>query len=382
MSIFKDSDRPSYETRVYMKNQCLLRPKAEKEFAFAGLAAIFLPILIEKVIGIGATALKKAGDSETSKDSGRLPTYLYQLVKGPNSSDLKLNPDFGCVIVVRGTFDKHGQQPPDDQSETVQKLRAGRIPVRELAFVYEAQIDIADDNTALRYESRYLEVNGFIGREHKTESDDRRGLVLSLAISGVGDKEGEPVLSFAMVNFGEVHGGTVLEPDDLVCKQSSWLGGLAISAASLKSIQDMKPTKTINVMPITIDATIAETRDGNAALKFIGEVLDTAKADVAKKVSGEILDGDKREAEAATVLDKLLNDEEAAFKILLNAELEFAQLPASSNPPTAIELQTRAIKRFAIESAGRAWCVRFGALQQLGKAPDRPGHTCPVTLPN
>jgi hypothetical protein len=315
---------------------------------------------------------------------GRLPTYLYQLVKTGNSSELTLNPEFKSVIVVRGSFDKKtGENPPIDSSSSVAALRAGGILVRELAFVYEAQIEIAEDSTALRYESRYVEVNSFINAGgKKSKPKERRTVVLSLTISGVGQKEGEPVLSLAMINLGEVNGGAILEPEDLISRQSSWLGGLAISERSMKAIENMKPLgNSINVMPITIEATIAETETGNAALKFIGEVLDAAKTDVAKTGSSEILDRDKKEDAAATALEKLLKEEETAFAALLNAELEFAKLPPLSNPATEGEKKTLLVKKFAIESAGRAWCVKFGALQQLGKAPNRPGHTCPVVLP-
>ena len=373
-----------FETRVFIKTSCLIRPKAQPQF-LAGLAAIFLPILVEKLLGTAAAALKKAGDPQTLRDSGRLPTYLYRLTKNGNSNDLDLNPDFKSVIVVRGSFDrKTSEQPPIDQSASVTALRNGGIPVRELGFVYEAQIEIAEDGTALRYESRYLEVSRFIeDGDEKSKSKEKRSLVLGLTISGVGQKEGEPVLSLALINLGEVNGGVVLEPGDLTTKQSSWLGGLAISKASLDAIEKMKPlTNSINVMPITIEATIAETKSGNAALKFIGEVLDAAKTDVAKTVSGEILDhGQKAEDAAASALEKLLAEEETAFAKLLDAELNFAKLPPLSNPATEAENKERLAKRFAIETAGRAWCVKFGALQQLGKAPSRPGHTCPVQLP-
>src|SRR5215204_5011820 len=65
---------------------------------------------------------------------------------------------------------------------------------------------------------------------------------------------------------------------------------------------------------------------------------------------------------------------------ILNAELEFAKLPPLSNPPTEGENKTLLVKKFAIETAGRAWWVKFGALQQFGRAPSRPGHTCPIEV--
>jgi hypothetical protein len=376
-----------FETRVFVRNNCLIRPKPAPEAApefFGALAAIFLPILVEKAIGTVASAFKKLGEDETLRASGRLPTYLYRLVKSDAGSGIQLNPDFKSVIVVRGSFDKKtGEQPEIDRSDAVTKLRAGGIMVRELALVYEAQVEIADDGTALRYESRYFELSRFIhdGRE-KSKSNEHRAVVLNLTISGVGEKEGEPVLSMAMINFGELKGGAILEPDDLTSKQSSWLGGLAISEASLKAIENMDPAgPSVNVMPVTIEATIAETKDGNAALKFIGEILDSTKETVSKTVSSEILDRGTRAGEAASAFEKLLGEEETAFAALLEAESEFAKLPEPSTPPTAAEMKAMAVKRFAIEAAGRAWCVKFGALQQLGRAPSRPGHTCPVVLP-
>src|ERR1700752_303518 len=372
-----------FETRVYIKNSCLIRPKPEPEIIPA-VAAIFLPILSEKLLGTAAGALKKAGEAKTRRDSGRLPTYVYQLAKTANSSELRLNPEFKSVIVVRGSFDKkNGDNPDVDDSPSVVALRRGGILVRELAFVYEADIRIADDGTALRYENRYLEVKRFIDDDDKiSKTSSHRSLVLGLTISGAGQKEGEPVLSLALINLGEVNGRAILEPEDLIFRQSSWLGGLAISAASMKAIETIKFSgNSLNVMPITIEATIAETDDGNAALKFICEVIVAAKTDVAKTVSGEILDRGKKADEATSAFEKLLNEEESAFAALVKADLDFAKMPPLSNPPTVTEQKARLVNRFAIESAGRAWCAKFGALQQLGKAPSRAGHSCPVTLP-
>jgi hypothetical protein len=372
------------ETRVFVRDGCVIRPKLKQEAFAAALAGIFLPILVEKAIGTVASIFKKLGDDETLHDSGRCPTYLYQLSKSDDTSEIKLNPEFKSVIIVRGSFDKEtGEQPPVDPSEAVTKLRAAKILVRELSLVYEAEIVIADDGTALRYESRYLEMSRFIDDgTKKSKKDEQRAVVLNLTISGVGEKEGAPVLSMATINLGELNGGTILGPADLAAKQSSWLGGLAISQASLKAIEGMDPSGgSVNVMPVTFEASIAETRDGNAALKFIGEILDSKKEDIAKTVSGEVLDRGKKAEAAVSAFEKLLDEEEAAFKKLLDAELELAKLPPPSTPPTDAEKQDRLIKRFAIEAAGRAWCVKFGALQQLGRAPSRPGHTCPFKLP-
>jgi hypothetical protein len=373
-----------FETRVFVRRRGVIRPKDEVKAEFlAPLAGLFLPVVIEKLIGTAASAFKKAGEDKITRDSGRCPTYLYELSRSGNSSQLKLNPEFKSVIVVRGSFDKTtGKTPDTDKSSSVTALRAAGILVRELGLVYEAQMEIADDGTALRYESRYFEVSRFMGDQDKSKEDRERGIVLNLTLTGVGEKEGEPVLSTAMINLGECNGGAIFNTADLISKQSSWLGGLALSDASVKAIENMNPVgNSVNVMPVTLEVTIAETENGNAALKFIGEVLDATKGDVAKTVSGEVLGGGKKEEAAKSALEKLLAEEETAFQKLLEAELAFTKLPAPDAQETDAQKKERSINRFAIETAGRAWCVKFGALQQLGRAPLRPDHTCPVKLP-
>ena len=71
--------------------------------------------------------------------------------------------------------------------------------------------------------------------------------------------------------------------------------------------------------PITVEATIAETKSGSDALKFISEVLDATKTDVDKTVSAEVLDRERAD-EAASALEKLLKEEETAFAALLNTQ--------------------------------------------------------------
>src|SRR5207248_10852230 len=141
---------------------CLLRESKDlskqpgPEFLPA-LAAIFLPLLIEKAIGGISAALKKAGSEEVLKDSGRLPTYLYQLSTVGGKNVLSLNSDFGCVLLVRGAFnspDNPDKQStivitnqdqgifldPADEGKRIKRLQDNGIPVREIAALYEAKI--------------------------------------------------------------------------------------------------------------------------------------------------------------------------------------------------------------------------------------------------
>lgn len=392
-----------YQTRVYLRRQCLINPnpharpgahteaKAGAHAEFVGaLAAIFLPVLIEKLLGGAGAALKKAGSEETLRDSGKLPTYLYQLSNKDDKNSLSINPDLGCLLVVRGRFNGGAPDTSTDEGRRIKRLQDDEIPVSEIAALYEAEIILSEDRTALRYEGRFFEVNQFQGGR----SSKQRAVVVGITITGAGGKEGEPVLSLALTNIGEATAGTTMNDEQLKGKHSSWLGGLAISDASLKAIETIKfpdpddpdKKKTLEVMPVTIEATFAETDSGNKALKFIGEVLDATKGDVAKTVSGEVTkdrgaEAEKKASEAADALEKLRQEEEAAFSALLKAESE--QASADPLPANATDAQKAAYEaaqkvfEFEIEKAKRAWCVKSQALRNIGKAPDRVGRKCP-----
>lgn len=372
----------SYETRVYIKERCPISPvpEAQKELIPA-LAAIFIPLLIEKALGGIGGALKKAGAEKTERDSGRLPTSLYRLTKTKEKSTLAINPDFGCVVVVRGVFDKPGASKDADykDDETVARLRSGDIPVNDLAAVYEAAVKYSDDKTALRYMSTHFEMRKFQG----SRSSKKRGVVVSISIVGAGAKEGEPVLSLALVNLGEVTAGAVMDSDKLSSKEGSWLGGLSISAASLKALETAnfpgpdpnkkEDVKTYGIMPVTIEGMFAETEDGNKALRFIGDVLEATKSDVAKTLSGEILkDRDKAEEEAATASEKLRQEEETAYAAYLKAKGEYCGLGLQSTPADVTTLNTTSLpiaqraKAFEFQRAKRAWSLKLTALQNFG----------------
>ena len=396
---------PKFETRVFIKQKCVIaepEPHSDRVAFVGALLTVFLPILIQKALGRAAAALKKAGDPETLKDTGRLPTYLYRLPKDSpkdqptldwirmraadgeeKPSKLELNPDFRCVIVVRGTFTKsESSTPPQEKGDDARtKLRNAGILVDELAAVYEGAVKIADDRTALQYQSRYFEVNRFQGSRSQKE---KRGMVVSITLSGAGEKDGEPLLSLALINLGEVNAHTVLKTKDLETKTSSWLGGLALSDASMNALKmlDFVDPNTgeqrdcLEIMPVNIEAGFTETEDGNKALAFIGEVLEAGAEDASKAISSEILDTEKHAKEKADALEQMRQEEETAYGEYLAAQTELAKVlnPPPDEHPTPEEI---AAKTFDVKRKQRVWCVKQGVLKKLGIAPERVGE-CPI----
>lgn len=400
---FDDKPSKQTETRVYIRNQCILSefvvpaPKAE---VFGAIAAIFLPMLIKKALGGASAAIKKAGDPDEIKDSGRLPTYLYKVsnegkvekkVENGVEKEVKsrgtiLNPDLGCILIVRGTFSKPDEpvhpanltqvtfpEPGlflDEKGEEKRKARlnANDIPVLEIAAVFEAAILMSNDRTAIYYESRFLEVNSFQG----TRDSNTRAIVVSIAINGAGAKDGDSTLSLSLLNLGEIAKGKIKGPNQLKSIKSSWLGGLGISDEALAYIETLKPNATPKIMPVTIEGTIIETEKGSKALRFIAEVLDATKDDLSETLSKEILkDPNKAKEEKANALEKLRQEEEEAYAAYLNAELERAKLD-----PKATEKEKQ-IKDFEVERTKRAWCIKFNALTTLGAGPTGRKATCP-----
>jgi hypothetical protein len=145
---------------------------------------------------------------------------------------------------------------PDDEQRRI-RLNDNGIPVTEIAAVYEARIVTSEDGTALYYESRFLRVNEF------QDGGNKRSLVVSLALFGAGANEGDPTLSLALMNLGEIRRGTVLGPAQLKSKRSTWLGGLGISEASMEAAKKIKAPGVneppVGIMPVTIEGGLAET---------------------------------------------------------------------------------------------------------------------------
>ncbi len=386
-SIFAASkmpDNPTIETRVYTRKQCLLSQDGKVgtvDDRSLGLAGIFIPILIGKAIGSISGALKKAGDPETLKDIGRFPTYLYNLVlvggDGESKRRVNLNSDLNCIIVVRGEF---VSEDPEDQrkissninrslfdvnleSERLIRLRESNIPIRKISMVFEAEMKLSNDKRAYLYESKFLQVNDFQGGRPQ----DSRSLVICLALYGVGAKEGEETLSLAMLNIGKLSRG-VLSSKRISAVKSSWLGGIGVPPDFLDSMSSISLSgrTSMGVIPITLEATIAETDSGNKALRFIADVLTAGSEKLTQNLSDQILqDRSKKAIEAEDAIEKAKLEEESAYKDYLEAQESLSAQAASTS------------RAFDVVRTCRLWKRKFTSLQLTGVFPTRPNVTCP-----
>ena len=107
------------ELRLFIRERCIINPAPEETAAVrgaktvaAGLAAIFVPKLIEMGLGSIARLLKNAGADKTAQASGSAFTDIF--IAGDTQA-LHINREIGCLLAIYGTFDDGGDydEPPD-----------------------------------------------------------------------------------------------------------------------------------------------------------------------------------------------------------------------------------------------------------------------------
>lgn len=360
------------DTRAYVREHCLLanakRPPAKTEFA--PLLGILAPILIGKAIGGIAGAFRKAGADEVVKKIGSSPIYLYART-GDTPPALKMHPSLGCVILIHGVFDtkgaeaEPGKEPPavykedgifakadpEQAAKRIQRLNDNKIPVKKVHVLAEMEVNRSEDKTALLYQAKFLWIEKFLG----TRSSPERGLVVNVNIVGAGAKPEEPIISGALLNFGEVK-AEVLGPDKLKSVTSDWAGGIGIGKESKEAFTALSSNvKVLNYMPVTLKAGFAETAKGNAIAKFIGEVLEAGKADLTKLTNEQVspTERDKADAKDEADLETLAVKEETAYSAYLTAKVNQKKEADGTPPPTAERVT---FLQFERERTKRLWC--------------------------
>jgi hypothetical protein len=425
---FSDEEVKRIQTRVYLKPQCLISEEGEDPKLVGTIAAIVVPVLIERAIGAFSGVLRKAGEKEELKESGKEPILMYTVSHRDKSKprDIRLKSSIakGCVIIVRGTFHpKATENPcadkspnakdvdsdtrtalprllrfcdqgplllPDHEEMRIRRLNDNGIPVAKIALIYEASIETSFDKAATRYESRYLQVNRFLGNRSQKKS---RNVVINIALNDVGPRE-DAVRSMVMINFGEVareerSEPIILDRKALEGKKSGWVTGPALTQNQFEKLQSLEVSETAEVFPVTLVGTVIETEDGIQALKFIADVLDATKTDIAKTSSTEIFKD--REAERRTEANELEATylaEEQAYSNYLTAQLELSRAKEakrivdsdidSSNEAKETAAHQVRIKEFAVTTAIRIWCGKLTELRNVGKtpSPERPLDPC------
>jgi hypothetical protein len=403
---------PKPEVRAFVYPSCFVSTavveKGGQLLNFAGLDVLtsFIPTLVNTGYSALISSLKSAGDPKaTDQKLSAAPFYMYKANvttpavkadpkqhKAAVPAVISTSDGLGCVVIVYGTFEPGGtiagvQQlragdscqsmcspgKPDDCAACLKKN--GKIPVSKLHALYEAQVEVAEDRTAITYDSKYFQVLDWFqtGREGR---DHSYIVTLSLASPG-GKAPDDNVQSTAILDLGVRQLNTVYTSAELT--GSGWVsGGVGMTDLDKSRLTDLSSSsvqKSIELHPTTLFATINESIEGSAFAKKLADILDAAKTDataaITKAATPSTYSDQKKKA--ASDLETARQTEESSYKAYLAAKVAQESGTAATVTPPPTDL-VRQQMQFAVDSAQRAWCRDWNAISALkGVPPPRTG---------
>jgi hypothetical protein len=159
------------EMRTLLLENCPVTDAAAgvRESIVGTLAAILLPKLVEKGIGLAAGALRKASgqDEASTTRTAEAAGYFYRgrerKVAGRSWVEMLLAEEMGCIVVVKGRFGPPNGDQPDwnsmkpASSTTDLTWRFDEIGLQALpSFYFETTPELSADNAAFRLRGAYL----------------------------------------------------------------------------------------------------------------------------------------------------------------------------------------------------------------------------------
>ena len=342
------------ELRVFILERSLINPVPVETTTAAplsgGLAAIFLPKLIELAIGSVATMLKKAGADKTEHATGRAFTNLFVADK---SQALGPNRENGCVLGVYGIFsDEDGEKTDANDTALLALEHANLVPKNaDIQIIFEAEVTLSRDRTAFFLDTRHFSVRDFIGDGHRSE----RGFVVTLGVTSAGATAEGNTIAIGNVDFGtlERHADVIPQgrpPDGYPQYRSNLMPWGQISSYSKAAYDaDVAAGQAADklYMPVTFGLTISQTEKGHPLLVKLGELLEGAKAEAATEIGKLILPEEraKADAERAAAAEKLYDDELAAELDVRTAQKAYDDGVPKDKPTLRVKLEQAIRKR-------------------------------------
>jgi hypothetical protein len=360
------------ELRVFVLKECIINPapapaSERVRTESVGLAAIFVPKLIEFAIGNVAKLLKDAGADKTVQATGSAFTDMF--IADKETRALGVNSDIGCVLAVCGDFDGDSEEKLDPDDRALQVLQKhGLITDRAtIDIVFEAAVRPSADASAFHLDTRHFSVRSLIGDRDK---GDRR-FVLTFTMSTASATVAGDTIALGNIDFGTLQRGADLVPWDRSADgypqyRSNLMPWGQISGAS-KAAYDADfaggRARSKRYMPVTFGVTLSQTEKGHPFLAKLGELLDGSKQEAATAISKLILPEERAKTTAAAA--------EAAENLYiaeLQAELDVREAQKKLD---AAEAPDKPTERVRVEMAKRKR-DRAVALRKAAGLPDRP----------
>jgi hypothetical protein len=312
------------DTRVFY-GKCAIRlpgESAAEAGLVAGLAAAFIPAVVSNAFDQLSGALTELGQDKAFTATASTP--------------LEISPVNGqtCIQIVRGSFlpmapevtSPTGYSPaglePFEASRFAELGMDGRPDI-----LLEARVVPSSDGSAVTLLATYLDYKSPLS---PLRAPDRQavGVALTISFHGPGTAADDDAASTTSLVVGDVTPGSALKlPLPRVTAdatdQGLLLGTLDRTDRSLMSPwftnfaptitqQDIETSASIPSKPVTLTATITETRYGSDLAKYLAGVVTSAQSAASEAITTALIPSERKAAELAALQTRLDNESNLA----------------------------------------------------------------------
>lgn len=296
-----DQEPRSVTTRIFYGDCIRL---TEEEMAKAGvipaIAAAVVPSLVSNTIDRFGRALHSAGEAESFTVTGQ-----RNIEVAPGEVNL-------CMQWVRGRLLDEAPEPTarhltgleDEESDRLAELGIYLAEAPEL-FI-ELRLRPSADRTALAVAPTYVEYNRLLKGRNRNKNLSR-GLAVQISFNGPGKTPASATAvgtSLVLGDFivGTHHRYSMPHPlEDGFELESPWFPTFSPPPMPATATEaDTDPQLSEDTFPMTVTATVAETRDANQFLLFLADVFEESKGDLKEALEIQLIKQkrDKAELEA------------------------------------------------------------------------------------
>jgi hypothetical protein len=214
----------------------------------AAVASAVVPALVEVSMDFLASAVREASKDRIASSTAISTGYLHGFPTLPADNptalpepSLVVNPQFGCLVVVRGTFKKvidhdrlaAGVFPNRSAFLTAVGIAASTTASKTPDFYLAARIEFSGENSAFRLVPIDMELSNYIGNQNAE-------MILNVTFASArAGRDGTP-LAIATLPLPRLELGTQVNSALLAGSASGWIGfpgGDPVAKAALGELQ-------------------------------------------------------------------------------------------------------------------------------------------------
>ena len=291
-----DSNTPPVTTRLYYGDCVRLTEEEQTRAAIVpAIAAAVLPSLISNTLDSFGKALRSTGEAQS---------YPVAVQRNIEVEFELVEP---CMQWVRGRLLDGPSVKPDQHLAGLEADEANRLAELGIYLAeppdlfIEWRLRASADRTALAIAPTYVEYNRLL-KNRSDKSSNQRGLALQVSVHGPGKAPDSATAVGSSVVLGDLAVGSYrryvmpYSASDVFELESPWFPTFAPPRPS-KSLTTASEEAVIDSYPMTATATVAETREANAFLLFMADVIEESKGDIKEIIETQLIKEKRDKAE-------------------------------------------------------------------------------------